>query len=92
VHQGFHEFGTFALGLKGRFVNELDLDSLLNDSLKKRWTRVVGVFPPCHSCSLFGAVELSRYGMDGDREHPFQGAKSELLGRLRGHVRVISEL
>ena len=57
---GFHEFGRLALGLKGRFVDEFDLDALLNDSLQTRWAGVVGVFPPCYNRSWFGSVKLSR--------------------------------
>jgi len=57
---GFHEFGRLALGLKSRFVDEFDLDALLNDSLQTRWAGVVGVFPPCYRSSWFGAVKLSR--------------------------------
>ena len=56
---GFHEFGRLALGLKSRFVDEFDLDTLLNDSLQTRWAGVVGVFPPCYHSSWFGAVKLS---------------------------------
>jgi hypothetical protein len=41
---------------------------------------------------LVWSCKIVPVSMGGDREHPFQGAKSALLGRLRGQVRVMSEL